>query len=308
MAPLDIYTERLAVSLFLASMIHLVIIYGVGFILPKSAAHPLLPTMEVILVQKKTELAPHNPDYLAQAMQEGGSEVASEARPATPTIAPFPNQEAKLTAMPPPPQLATAPAAPQTEFLTTSQPSRLQMVPPPQSVTPPEEIPTDQGDAEETTDLAQEKPLSTSISDSIQAVASLQAELSEQFETYAKHPRIKYINASTQESKYASYLEAWRRRIEPLGKSNYPKQAISRKLEGRVILKVGINADGTLHGPPEIVKTSGHRLLDEATLRVLRLAAPFPPFPLEIRKETDLLYITRTYNWEFVSRRLTAKE
>ena len=42
---------------------------------------------------------------------------------------------------------------------------------------------------------------------------------------------------------------------------------------------------------------SGHKILDDAAVRIVRLAAPFAPFPPEILKEVDVLDITRT--WQF---------
>jgi len=41
-------------------------------------------------------------------------------------------------------------------------------------------------------------------------------------------------------------------------------------------------------------------------LRIIHQAAPFPPFSAEIRKETEVLHITRT--WEFVDSRLTTRK
>jgi protein TonB len=48
-----------------------------------------------------------------------------------------------------------------------------------------------------------------------------------------------------------------------------------------------------------INRSSGHSVLDEAAERIVRLAAPFAPFPPNIRRDTDELEITRT--WTFTN-------
>jgi len=61
-------------------------------------------------------------------------------------------------------------------------------------------------------------------------------------------------------------------------------------------MAVTINADGSLKAI-NIRQSSGHKILDDAAARIVRLAAPFARFPENIRKDTDEMVITRT--WEF---------
>ena len=300
---IDPDTERFAVALVIAALVHLVIIYGVGFAMPK-VTKPINSTMEIVLVQKSTEQVPNKADYLAQATHEGGGNSELKSRPSTPTIAPFPDQNAEMVFTPPPPQVtATAPQLDQIKLLTTETETTHQVEQQP-LVNSPEE-------ANEPGEISQPRMLEKYISEntlfinvSAAKLASIQAELDEQFNSYAKRLRQKYISASTKEYKYARYMEAWRRKVEYIGNLNYPDKVRRQKLSGSLVLDVALNSNGTIR-QVEIKQPSKYKILDEAALRIVRLAAPFDSFPEDIRKETDILHITRT--WEFRYNSLTSR-
>jgi protein TonB len=128
-------------------------------------------------------------------------------------------------------------------------------------------------------------------------IAHLTAELQRKTSYYAKLPRRKAISASTKEYKYAAYLDAWRRKVERIGNLNYPDEAKRQRLYGNLILHVAVKKDGSVE-QVRVLHSSGHKLLDDAAVRIVRLAAPFSPFPQEISDETDILDITRT--WQFL--------
>ncbi|HIP53332.1 MAG TPA: energy transducer TonB, partial [Chromatiales bacterium] len=128
-------------------------------------------------------------------------------------------------------------------------------------------------------------------------IARLTRRIEKRSSAYARRPRRRAINASTKEFRYAAYLEAWRRKIERIGNLNYPEEARRKGLYGNLVLHVAVRADGSVE-QIRVVRSSGHKLLDEAAMRIVRLAAPFAPFPENIRKETDILDITRT--WQFL--------
>ena len=88
----------------------------------------------------------------------------------------------------------------------------------------------------------------------------------------------------------------WRRKIERIGNLNYPAEAKANRIYGSLQLTVAIKADGEVESV-EINKSSGHKVLDQAAVRIVRLAAPFDRFPQNIRADTDILHITRT--WTF---------
>ena len=128
-------------------------------------------------------------------------------------------------------------------------------------------------------------------------IASLEAHLDKQRQIYAKRPRIKRLTSlSTKSSADAYYLNSWRRKIEKIGNLNYPRQASSQSLFGSLRLMVAIRPDGGLK-EVKLLETSGHRVLDDAAIHIVRLAAPFAPFPDELRQSTDVLEIVRT--WQF---------
>ena len=113
----------------------------------------------------------------------------------------------------------------------------------------------------------------------------------------AKRPRIKRLTSlSTVSSADAFYLNSWRRKIETIGNLNYPEEARRRKLYGSLSLMVAILPDGSLK-EVEVLESSGHKVLDDAAIRIVRLAAPYAPFPDELRQSTDVLEIIRT--WQF---------
>jgi protein TonB len=105
------------------------------------------------------------------------------------------------------------------------------------------------------------------------------------------------VTPNTRESSVAVYLDAWRRRIESLGTLNYPMQAVrSRSASGNPVLEVQILADGSL-GEAIVKRSSGYAELDQAALAILKLAAPFPPFPAQLEAKHDALRLT--YEWQF---------
>ncbi|GAB4123237.1 MAG: energy transducer TonB [Sideroxydans sp.] len=130
-------------------------------------------------------------------------------------------------------------------------------------------------------------------------IARLEAEIARNVSLYEKLPKRKFIGASTQEYRYAQYIEDWRAKVERIGNLNYPAELRRQKIFGSVRLTVNIRADGSVESV-EVDQTSGSRLLDAAAVRIAKLAAPYAPFPPDIRKETDILGITRT--WTFTTR------
>ena len=94
------------------------------------------------------------------------------------------------------------------------------------------------------------------------------------------------------EYRFAQYLEEWRRKVERVGNQNYPEAARGR-LYGGVLIPVAINSDGSLLSI-EINRSSGHIVLDEAARRIIERGAPYAPFPPSIRRDTDVIEITRT--------------
>jgi periplasmic protein TonB len=113
---------------------------------------------------------------------------------------------------------------------------------------------------------------------------------------YNDAPHKKFISASTKEPIYAAYVQGWVARIERMGNLNYPQQARERHLRGNVTVTVGINRDGSVYSI-DITRSSGSTVLDDAAKDIVRQSAPFEPIPNDEHERVDILYITRT--WQF---------
>jgi protein TonB len=129
------------------------------------------------------------------------------------------------------------------------------------------------------------------------AIARLEGQIARQMEEYNQRPRKKFIGARVEEYRFAQYVEDWRQKIERIGNLNYPAAARGR-LYGSLVLTVVIKANGDLERV-EVSRSSGQSLLDDAARRIVQMSAPYAAFPESIRRDTDLLEITRT--WTFTN-------
>ncbi len=290
--------DRLGLTVFFALVAHVIVILGVGFE-PEDKPRINRNTMEIILVPSRSEKSPEQADYLAQANQEGGGESQRKERPVTPLAAPLTSKRAAIPEVAPPTEPSDPPAAetPPHKALLTKRVEKNTPAPKPAKREKPQR----------TTKPKPERTLKPKPADTLTAaalisrsleIASLNAEINRKLKAYAERPRHKFINARTREYKYAAYMEAWRAKVERVGNLNYPDAARRQKLSGNLLLDVSLRPDGTFK---EIVlrRPSGHKVLDDAAVRIVELAAPYAPFPDDIREETDILHLERT--WQFLS-------
>ena len=184
-------------------------------------------------------------------------------------------------ASPDPVPQPVAPAAPATPPETSPPPAA---VDPPRPATPPI------------------RPLAgRSVADLARDIVALDARATAHPEPTQRVRRL--LAGTTTAPEFAYYLEAWRRKVERIGNLNYPREARSRGLSGSLRLLVTITADGALRDV-RLLESSGHRMLDEAALHIVRLAAPYAPFSPKMRATTDLLEIERT--WHFRNSRYSS--
>ncbi len=328
--PLITPTDRFGLTLSMAIIMHAIVVLGVTFA-PEDIIKPRFDTMEIILVQQQSK-QPEEADFLAQASLEGGGDVKEEISPTTPMPAPFPVPEPEITApkqleaqppesanppIPDKPVEETKPSPAEVieqlaiEKVTaedplpveTEEPVKTKEQPKPLENVKPEQIKTDKKKNETAVKEQLATPptpsASTLLTNSFK-IASLSAEIRNKLEAKAKRPRRKFISASTKEYKYASYMEAWRAKVERVGNLNYPEAARKRNLSGSLILDVALSADGSIN-QITIRRSSGQKVLDDAAIRIVELASPYAPFPDQVRKETDILHITRT--WQFLDQK-----
>nr|WP_239556855.1 energy transducer TonB [Dyella flava] len=256
-------------------LVHGLLLFGVG--VTYVATRPALPTLDVTLVNVANNEAPDKADFLGQANNQGGGDSDKAARPSQP-----------FTGLLPKPDPGTAPQ--QVDAATPS----------PQQATDRRMLTTSgNSDFSVNSDTAKNERDTAADADEArieQEAAQLAAEVREQSQAYAKRPHKKFISASTKEYVYAAYMRGWVDRIERVGNLNYPERAREQHLHGDVILTVGLDRDGTVHSI-DVTRSSGYAVIDKAAETIVRLCAPFPPLPPDNKEKVDILYITRT--WEF---------
>ncbi|MGB4247321.1 MAG: TonB family protein [Pseudohongiellaceae bacterium] len=276
----DLSKERFGFTIFLSACLHIMLIAGVGFSYLEESNSA--PAIEITLAQYRSDIAPDQADFIAQENQTGSGSLDTAAAPSTPFEAEF--HDEVIQQVDPIPQ-APAPnqqVEPPDLSLLTSSAAELSVE---------QQL---EEDAPETDNPLSEQATPEELS---LAIASLQAQLDLQQQEYAKRPR-KYTisSASTQKRHDALYLDSWRRRIEAVGNLNYPEQARAQEIFGSLRMLVALRPNGSVQ-EIRILQSSGQRVLDEAAVQIVSLAAPFDPFPPELRDDVDILEIIRT--WRF---------
>ena len=262
--------DRLALTLFIATALHALVILGVGFeAFDRKPPDKTTPTLDITVVKSTDSLPPEDYDYLAESSQEGAGNTEQKVRP----------QQQMIEQAPPVARSEDKPAP--TQVLTRDD-SR-------DSVEKP---------SEQEPDKKSERLSAKELVDRSLEMLALDRQINQSLLAYSKKPRSKFISARTKEFKYASYMRDWVAKVERVGELNYPDAARRQNLSGKLIVQVTVYPDGSVRDIT-IRKPSGHKILDDAAVRIVKLAAPFAPFPESISKETDVLYITRT--WVFTS-------
>ena len=260
-------TDRLALTLFFALVIHAMVILGITFgMYDDPEPENVLPTLDITIATRNTP-APDEADYLAQTSQDGGGNVSEKIKPTMtmPEMAPVVEPQQPIPAP--------------TQIITALE-SDIQLV----------------EESKETPETEQPDRKAAELIERMMEMDILSEQISESRQAYAQRPRQVFISARTQEYKYANYMSEWVKKVERVGNLNYPAAARRAKISGKLMMEVALNADGTVH-EISILRPSGEPIIDEAAKRIVNLAAPFPPFPPEILENTDILNITRT--WEF---------
>lgn len=299
--------NRFGVMLTASLLLHITLVIGVKFVAPdikKLKDH--MPALEVELVNAKSQSRPEKADVLAQAnLNRGGNtEAEHQIKSPLPTEQNKPQEQATqatearlsdahavaLQAETQKQERRVAELEKQArEMLTQIKSKQVVESQPNQPVVSPQ---PDQGRQDPSSKAINTTDLAAKSLD----MARMEAQISKDWDIYQKRPKRKYIGARAQEYRFAAYVEAWRQKVEKIGNLNYPEEAKANKLYGQLQMTVSIRADGTLENV-EINKSSGHKVLDDAARRIVEMAAPYAVFPEDIRKEIDVLGITRT--WTF---------
>jgi len=236
------------------------------------------PPLEVALVNAKTAAKPVKADVLAQHNLDGGGNTDADRRAKTP-----------LPVLPknaPDQHIAVATQkVEELEKQTRELMTQIRNAP----VAPAMQAQTE---AKERTDA----PTANELMQRTLEAMRLEAQIAKDMDAYQKRPKRRFIGARAEEYRFARYVEDWRLKIERVGNLNYPEAARKQKLYGSLLLTVSIRADGSVENV-EISRGSGNRILDAAAVRIVNMSGPFAAFPPDIKRDTDILHITRT--WTF---------
>jgi len=314
--------DRLGLTICIAIIIHTMVVMGISFS-PEPVPESRYESLEIILVNQRSEKPPEDADMLAQANMIGGGNSDSAERPSAPIEAPIPAPTPEVAATPAPPVEpdVSAEPVPDASAETTAEKQDAEAEQPAEieprlveetteadlAKPEPEAQPDPQQPIAEASPAKREPqpkvvtpPLPTAaqlITRSF-AMASLNAELQQKLELRARRPRRKFISANTKEFRFAAYMEAWRAKVERVGNINYPDEARQLDLSGSLLLDVALNPDGSVR-EITVRRSSGKKVLDDAAVRIVELASPFAPFPDDFLREIDILHVTRT--WKFLN-------
>lgn len=277
-ARLDL-ADRIGVTLTASALLHLLLLFGVKIAVPEFKEwRDRGENLEVVLVNSKSAIAPPDTKLLAQSNLEGGGNTDEDRRAKSPL--PVSQESAQE-------REAAEERVAQLEEEARQVMTQLNS---PRTITPEARItPTPSVTPGTGTDSIVARSLE---------MASLAASIDRNTDEYQKRPRRKFIGARTKEYRFARYVEDWRAKVERWGNLNYPEMARQQRIYGQLQMTVSINADGSLENV-EIDRSSGHKVLDDAALKIVRDAGRngFSPLPADIRADTDVLHITRT--WTF---------
>ena len=294
----------MSIAIWCSIVFHLVIL-SIQFQPELKKFRDHLPVLEVVLVNAKTLTKPDNTEVYAQANLDRGGNTEQDRKMKT-ALPALKQQKVEFTLKPEPKTRQGAKAAQASEqtreqkrvaelekqaqaLMTQINTDRIVESQPVQKAAAKESEAGDQVNPNKKLNLE-------AITSAALEMDRLEALISKQQDEYQKRPKRKFVGGRTKEYRYALYVESWRQKVEKVGNLNYPEAAKNLKLYGQLQMTVSIRADGSIEAL-EINRSSGHKVLDEAAKHIVELGAPYARFPDDVKKEIDILSITRT--WTF---------
>jgi protein TonB len=236
------------------------------------------PPLEVALVNAKTAAKPTKADILAQAHLDGGGNTDADRRAKTPLpVLPMndPDQQVAVATQ------KVESLEQQTRELMTQLRST--------AVSAAQQKPVE-------APVQSELPTANELMQRTLEAMKLEAQIAKDMEAYQKRPKRRFVGARAEEYRFARYVEDWRLKVERIGNLNYPEAARAQRLYGSLLLTVSIKSDGSVE-TIDVNRSSGSRILDAAAVKIVEMSSPFARFPQDIKRDTDILHITRT--WTF---------
>lgn len=283
-------------ALLLSVILHALLLLGLGLTIALPRVRPdLTSTLDVVLLHRPSTESPKRADYLADANQTGAiPEQKEQAMPAPETPPPPPAAASMEKEQPASPEPAREKPPPKPAAAVRPNPKHPPKPRPASPAAAPQEEPSPLPSAAQLINNGLQMASIASAPDRASALA------------HDHLPREKFVSARTREHKYAAYMDAWRIKVEAIGNLNYPEEARRQGMTGELVLDVALKQDGSVKYMT-VLRSSGSSILDEAALRIVRLAAPFAPFPEAIKSETDFLHIIRTWRFERGNRLTSAR-
>jgi periplasmic protein TonB len=273
--------DRMLTTCFLAALFHGIVILGVTFSSPGSKAdNEGAPGLEVILVNDQAPSVAGNPDaqYLSERSQKGSGNTLKRERALIPKSSLMPVERSGIPSGDGLAAMQSGTDVGDDELIATHRPSqKILYFASPTAASVPSQLPL----------LLEKRPDLGMTPNDDGVELRMRGEANQQL----------WIAADTRESDVAVYLDSWRRKIERVGTMNFPDVARREKLSGTPVIEVTIGSDGKLLDTV-VRRSSGHVEIDEAAMRILKLAAPFDPFPGELTAKHDQIRIA--YEWQFL--------
>lgn len=264
------------VAIGISVALHAVLL-SLHFTFPEASRAFTDQALDIILVNSKSARKPSQAQALAQANLDGGGTVDQNRRAKTPLPA-SPKQQSGSEVEQAQKRVQALEA--QQQRLLAESKSKRTVAPKSDKEVQPEPLAGKSG---------------RDLMSSALEMTRLEGEIARQTDEYNKRPRVKNLGTRTQEYRFAQYMEEWRHKVERVGTLNYP-EAAKGKLSGSLVLTVRIKSDGSVDGV-EIDRSSGHKVLDDAARRIVTMAGPYGAFSADIRRDFDIVTITRTWNF-----------
>lgn len=278
------FNRRFQISLATSILLHLLVILLVTFTLPDKSAVQSLQPMEVVLVNAKSKARPVKADVKAQNNLDGGGNTDADRRAKSPlpVLRNDPHSSDVVATQKRVEQLEQEVRRLMAQNKSATTVAAGQSQAPPQTQPQPNAPPT-----------ISEADVQRSLQ-----IQRLEAAIAKQWDAYQKRPRRQFVGARAEEYRFARYVEDWRVKIERIAELNYPQAAADRKIYGSLLLSVSVKSDGSVE-KIELRRSSGHKVLDDAAISIVKQAAPYAPFPPDIARDTDIIDISRT--WRFTN-------
>ena len=333
-------TDRMILTLIGSVILHVIVVFTISFNVFSPPTNAPVNQLDITLVKQQTEQAPEEASYLAQVNNEGGGEtdekspeptpelavpIAEETPASTDPVSPAVTELDPVPVEPVNPEPVVEPAPPVEPSTPAEAPAEKVVPEPPAEKTVVEAKPEPKTTSKKVTAENADRKVETSeivaeetveetaeitpnisgaelIARARSEIGSLQSTLEYNSRALSETPKKRRISAATKEYSAAAYMRAWAMKVERIGNMNYPQEAKDKGVNGSLMLSVDIKPDGSV--PPDgivVSRSSGHKVLDDAAVRIVRLGAPYAAIPEDVLQNNDMLTIIRT--WKFESAR-----